>query len=718
MSELATFDRFLEAVRGTNPFRSTRITDPARSDGDVSQIHQRAFEKLRKAVEIVGKEPIATGVLLLGAAGVGKSHLLARLFQWAEEDHATVVYLHNILASPERMFRYVLNATISNLVSHRGAYAESRLYQVLTRALLREGGPRRGDLVGRREAMARVARRLDPGGSVGPVLAIFLDAASPNTDLVDAEARARAAVLWLSGETLDADDARLLGKVAPDEGLSLPDDAAVDQVLQVLAKVCAQAERPLVLCLDQVDNLDAGGVTALSALAQALLDRAQHLLVVVSGVKETLLRLKHDGVIPQAAWDRIAERTIELTKISADEARAVINGRLEPMIGTFQRRVPEVAAARERDAMFPIGTSWFLEKLGDLPEFRPRDVVTWARDRWEQQQALLEDIGGQRWIDTWQSAPPLHVSSNDIDAVIDEEVKKKLMEGINRRKLQPSTLPPDEDNLAILVNGLLTHCVGDQRYTLTDLKRTKLGRKAVTYHLLATERRADGLSVTTGVTFLTAPSGHGTRWALSRMLGDTSPPTHRILVTDEERRPLRLGKEGREQYEKLDGLGNQEFLHVKLSFEAYADLDSMVGLLGDARSGDLEVEYPKGTPRAVTETEALASLHRNGRFLAHPLLRELLTEDLDPISEVAGKAKGFDENRARQHIAAELSWRLGLMARELAQTFSIREKLTAEPLDDVWARIKETARKLHDEGHVYAAAQDDDLFLQFRKKSV
>src|SRR5688500_3394570 len=138
MTDLPTFERFLEAVRGTNPFRSTRVTDPARSEGDVGTIHQVQFDKLTRAVELVGKEPVATGVLLLGAAGVGKSHLLARLFQWSTEDRATVVYLHNILASPERMFRYVLNATISDLASHRGAFAESRLYQLITRALLKE----------------------------------------------------------------------------------------------------------------------------------------------------------------------------------------------------------------------------------------------------------------------------------------------------------------------------------------------------------------------------------------------------------------------------------------------------------------------------------------------------------------------------------------------------------------------------------------------------
>jgi hypothetical protein len=378
--------------------------------------------------------------------------------------------------------------------------------------------------------------------------------------------------------------------------------------------------------------------------------------------------------------------------------------------------VYEIRTARERDPLFPVGVAWLRDKLGDIPEFRPRDVVTWARDRWEQQQALLDEVGGESWLEGWRSAPAMAPAVTSIDATVDEEVKRKLIEGVNRRKLQPSSLPPDDDNLSSLVASLLQHCIGESRYTLADLKRVRAGRKPPPYQLLARERHSDGSTVNTGITFLTASSGHGARWALSRMLEDTTPPEHRILVTDEERRPLRLGKAGREQYEKLCGLGRQRFLHVKLTFEGYADLDSMVALLGDARSGDLEVEHPRGTPRAVGEQEALASLHRGGRFLAHPLLRELLTEELRPISELAQVQQILDEKRAKEHITAELSWRLGLMARELAQTFVNREQLEPQLIDDVWARFKDIARTLHEEGHVYATALDDDLFLQFRKK--
>jgi hypothetical protein len=639
------------------------------------------------------------------------------MFQWADEDHATVVYLTNILAAPERMLRYLLYATVSNLVGHRSDYAESRLYGLLLRAVLKDGPANAGKLSTkgleqRRQAMLRLGKELDPEGTVAPILVAFLDAVGQGMlDDRDAEVRARAAVHWLSGETLDEQEAELLGKSSSAEEIGLTDDADAERVLHVLARLCARANRPLVLCLDQVDNLDEARVTALTAAAQALLDRGHHLLVVVSGVKESLLRLRRDGIINQAAWDRIADHVVELSKITPDQAKRIV----AQFVSVF-REVPEVARARQSDPLFPIGTEWLDARLGELPELRPRDVVTWARDRWDEQRDLVDSKGGKAWLESWARAVSPPTPEVPLEVLIEDQVKKKLAEGVSRRRLQPSTLPPDADNLASLTFELLQRCKGDSRYTLREVSRPKV-RKPAAYQIVAKEQRGDGLMVSDGLTFVTADHGKGFQAALARMVEDAHPPDHRILVTDEERRPFRVGPKGREAYDKLCKLGTSRFLHVKLTFASYAELDSMMGVLGAARVGDLEVEHPRGKAYVVSEAEVVASLHRQGHFLAHPLLRELLTEDLAGGEPGPQNPSSFDEHRAKEHIMGELSWRLGLMARELAKTFVSREKLDGTGLDTVWARLKEVARKLHDEGNVYATAQDDDLFLQKRKKA-
>ncbi|XXT18864.1 ATP-binding protein [Sorangium sp. So ce429] len=726
-SEEPTFERFLAAVRGTNPFRSHRITDVGSGEATVESIHKTAFNRLTRVVQDTAKEPVSIGALLIGAPGVGKSHLLARLFQWAGEDKATVVYLHNILASPERMLRYVLNATVSDLAGHRGSdYTQSRLYTILNRALIRTGsfkgrkmmtGPK--EIEARKEALARLGAKIDPQNAVVPVLNAFLTGTS-HASLGDASAekRADAAVLWLSGETLGPDEARLLDQAAGEEGLALADDAAVERVLHVLAHLCALAELPLVLCLDQVDNLDPDAVRALMSYAHALLDRAKHLVVIVSGVKQSMLSLRTGEVIPAAAWDRIAERILELHMISPEEARAILEGRLDAALSGFEEKeIEEVIAARKLDKLFPLGSGWLAHRLQDVQELRPRDAILWARDRWEAQQDRLAAVGGKRWLKEWPGpgdGPKPH--GEKLEEVIDAEVRKKLEEGKNRRRLQQASLPPDEDNLASLTYHLLSRCAGQGGSTLLGVEHLTARRRGKTpaYHLLAKEKRADGVVVTTGVTFLCAPSGHGARLPLQRMAEDTKHTDKRILVTDEERRPLRLGGAGKAAYDALCKLGRQRFLHLHLDFAGHAELDSLVGLLGAARSQDLEIEHPRGQYRKVTEAEVIASFQRQSLLLAHPLLRELLTEEIVKGGTDTAPPPAWDPQQTREHIMAELSWRLGMMTKELAQIFASRKKLSERRFSEVWAHIKKTAQALHDEGHVHATATDDDLFVQLR----
>lgn len=727
MSHEPTFERFLEAVRGTNPFRSHRVTDPESGEATVESIHKAAFDKLVRVVHEAAKGQASVGALLLGAPGVGKSHLLARLFQWAREDRATVIYLHNILASPERMLRYVLSATVSDLLGHRASgNTQSKLYAVLNRALIKTGAIkgftlRPKEIEARQEALTRLGLRVDPQGAVIPVLNAFLAGASYGSlGDASAERRAHAAELWLSGETLGPDEARLLGQTAGEEGLALPDDAAVERVLHVLSHLCALAELPLVLCLDQIDNLDPEAARALMSYAHALIDRSKHLVVIVSGVKQSLLAMQKDEVIPAAAWDRIAEHKLELYKISPKEAQAILERRLDAALSAFEEnKVKEVIAARKRDRLFPLGSAWLEQRLEDLQELRPRDAILWARDRWEAQQERLAAVGGERWLKDWPGPkrvpePPVKGPEDAIDA----EVKKKLVEGVNRRCLQQASLPPDEDNLASLTHYLLARCASQGGYTLTSVQRLAAKKRGVVpaYHLLAKEKRADGVIVTTGVTFLCAPSGHGARLPLQRMVEDRKPPDHRILVTDEERRPLKLGEAGQAAYDKLGKLSQRRFLHVRLDFSRHAELDSLVGLLGAARSQDLEIEYPRGQYRKVTEDEVMASFHRQSSLLGHSLLRELLTEEIADSGAPSVAPPDWDLQHTREHIMAELSWRLGLMAKELAQIFARRKKLPEDRVPEAWSHIKKVAQALHDEGSVHATAQDDDLFVQLRSK--
>jgi hypothetical protein len=243
----------------------------------------------------------------------------------------------------------------------------------------------------------------------------------------------------------------------------------------------------------------------------------------------------------------------------------------------------------------------------------------------------------------------------------------------------------------------------------------KKGAKLPPYDLLVRERRdGDGREVTTGVLFVTNVGLSATA-ALRRLLEDDRAPDHRLLVTDHERRPLKVGAQGLEYYRDLVKLGPSKFEHLKIDFEQYAGLDALREVIGMARSGDLEIEAPPGTIRPVAEAEAIASHHRRDRYRGHPLLRPLLTEEPPPDEPKKPEIVPLDEKDVRQYIVAQLAWRMGSTAQAITNGYvggTHAPEVTAEA---AFPQVKSIAEQMHAEGLVHATPQDNDLFLLLRK---
>ena len=133
---------------------------------------------------------------------------------------------------------------------------------------------------------------------------------------------------------------------------------------------------------------------------------------------------------------------------------------------------------------------------------------------------------------------------------------------------------------------------------------------------------------------------------------------------------MKTGEQGVAYYRDLEKLGKDAFEHIKLDFEQYAALDALEAVVGLARVGDVEIEWPRGTIRPVSEAEVVASNHRKGRYLQHPLLRHLLTEE-PPVDGPRPEPSEplLDETDVRQYIMAQLSWRLGMSAKEVTEGY-------------------------------------------------
>src|SRR5437588_6427346 len=127
-------DGFFEHVRYTNPFDVNRVGESSFAESDAEPVHHAAYAQLLDLARKAHKQHLGIGALLWGEAGIGKSHLLARLGRWAGADNrqAVFVYLSNLQAAPEQLPRSVLRRTVSILTRGRTSrFAETPLYRLV-----------------------------------------------------------------------------------------------------------------------------------------------------------------------------------------------------------------------------------------------------------------------------------------------------------------------------------------------------------------------------------------------------------------------------------------------------------------------------------------------------------------------------------------------------------------------------------------------------------
>jgi hypothetical protein len=137
---------------------------------------------------------------------------------------------------------------------------------------------------------------------------------------------------------------------------------------------------------------------------------------------------------------------------------------------------------------------------------------------------------------------------------------------------------------------------------------------------MVASRGEQGEEAKTGMTFV-ATENATSMAAVFRRINDDADPPRRILVVYDRRLPLKLGSAGQEYRGALKRRGREHYREIALSFRDYAELDAWQKVIGDASAGDLEVDLAGGRTRRVTEEEAAALLHRQGRFRQHRLFR-------------------------------------------------------------------------------------------------
>jgi AAA ATPase domain len=282
---------------------------------DVPEIHNAAFRTILRALDQIRMGGEGTSIVITGAPGSGKTHLLGRLRNWigcsVDEAVQEVIYI------------YVrCNASAATFWRH--------LQLSLASDLLRSG------------SLARLLRQRPDLDEVEDLnVARVLHCLREGRNRLIASA-------WLRGESLtDADSLALGIKVEPDDE-ERDREWNAKRVSHALLRFLLPA--PAVLCFDQVEGLETylgeqAGFRAFGQVISELHSQHRHLLLLSCIVSDYEHRFQESLI--QADKDRIFQYVVNLKPIEWDLAMDIVRARLD------------AASAPAADRRAPAGDPWW-----------------------------------------------------------------------------------------------------------------------------------------------------------------------------------------------------------------------------------------------------------------------------------------------------------------------------------------------------------------------
>jgi hypothetical protein len=367
-----------------NPFSNGIMADAwSRPVVNVPGIARDVFELLLASLGEVRTQRRRRSILIHGAPGSGKTHLLARLRAAvaAETADTPPFFCYVRLATtPSMMHRHLRASLVRDLVrkDERGVTSlEALLLDSLAKEMSQPVDPGqaaarlerlRGDAVAwdeLREAYGEVCLRLGLDYSVARACRLFL-----------VHQHRAEVVHWLKSGDLPDSLCEELGfdTAAGFNGAESSERAAADMVHQ-LARLIVDT-RPFVLCFDQIESLqlsrdDRTGFFAFGRLAADLVDQIESIFVITC-VQSGLWPLVRQAVAA-ADFHRLAQEERLLKPLAADEAAALIRARLDA--SPALRHDPR----RDADPLWPIGADGLRSFLAE-GDCTPRRLIAVCRE--------------------------------------------------------------------------------------------------------------------------------------------------------------------------------------------------------------------------------------------------------------------------------------------------------------------------------------------------
>ncbi len=407
-------------LRDINPFRRNVVENPWQPGHDVPDVESIYAGETRRSLQVM-KEVHATaasqGVLLLGEAGAGKSHLLRRLTARYRE---SAIYVH--LYSPTSLgtvFRTIARAVAVNLAETPPGARGRQIDQFVDRLVARHAFAAFGRAARSPSDRQDLLRLVDDRGAalwddeegalrVLGALEKHLRSEEPALDrsYLRAFLRARVRTLdtlaldWLKGEALDDDDAKQLGV---SRAIETEEDAF--EALRSLGYL-SRFHKPVVIAFDQTENLpEVDGKPGIRLLVNAIcrLHPLPNFVFVLVCPTDVWTRKYRHG-LHQSERQRVENLVLPLgmSGLSPMQLEELLAARLATIYQGFSPPYPS----------YPFRPD-YLAALSAQVQLQPREALNHFRDLVEEakEAGTIREIGADEWAR--RMGVPVHLDEYD-----------------------------------------------------------------------------------------------------------------------------------------------------------------------------------------------------------------------------------------------------------------------------------------------------------------
>ncbi len=565
-----------------NPFRDTIVSNPwDEAAVDVPEIQSDVFDECLRGVDSVRRSGRSAALLIHGAAGAGKTHLLRRLRRQltlqaptaTDRDECLFVWVR-LQASPRMIWRHVRRTLVEDWfrpVRGQRTQFERILFHRLAELRVAEGDLEpwyeymlETDPPALDELLERVAESL------------YLDRNTTVAFKHLAFGRHRRDLrAWLGGDSLPEEALARLS-LSQDEGTDEDREHDARRVVVMLCRLAGNG-LPILLSLDQVEALQASpgdrdGLFAFGQLASTLHDDTSNVLIVSCVQSSFATELKDKS--RTADYDRMTSLGARsLATLTRPQAGKLIAARLD-------QAGPGVARPASADPLWPLEPADF-QRLAAVDELTPRRLLATCADRFE------------TWFRNQETGVRRHdevAQAGQVDLPVFERVEDFLDGEWKTRVEQSLAANRSERTEEIVRHGLpqLVRLLAPQWKSVRD---EQLPDVPLVF---------EGPSGRTGVSICTQANMTSVAAQLKRLKTQFTPDRlKRLIILRDGRVPLSKGAKVASQ--SLGHLVDQGAIIAERSSEVFAALDALRALLSESKSGDLARDGQAVSPQTVEE---------------------------------------------------------------------------------------------------------------------